>query len=524
MTRTRSRLGLIAIWMLCLAPLSIAQPEEADEAPAQEKKTGLIHKIHAASPGYTLFAPLQSKKTYLVDIDGNVVKTWESELGPGNSAYLLPNGHLVRCAREPENPVFQGGGQGGRIQELDWDGQLVWDWVYSDEHQMQHHDIEVLPNGNLLVIAWERKSASEALAAGRNPDTLGARELWPDKIVEIRAKPPTDAEVVWEWHSWDHLIQDFDESKANYGDPSAHPELIDVNFTSAGGRRGGPGGRQGRGPDGPPDVDDETQERLRALGYLGGDRDRDRQVRSADWMHTNAIAYNAELDQIAISLRNFSEIWIIDHSTTTEQAASHEGGRWGKGGDLLYRWGNPAAYKAGGEEQRQLFGQHDIRWIPKGYPGEGQLLVFNNGDGRGWSSVDQFAPPMGSKGNYLRTTGQKHWGPEYPVWTYVADEKEDFFSSHISGADRLPNGNTLICDGQAGRIFEVTGKGTVVWDYVNGFGGDVSMGGRGGRGRGGRGGRGPGGPMGKTALFRATRYAPDYPGLKALQKEDDAGR
>ncbi|MGC8644373.1 MAG: hypothetical protein ACP5XB_31305, partial [Isosphaeraceae bacterium] len=60
-----------------------------------------------------------------------------------------------------------------------------------------------------------------------------------------------------------------------------------------------------------------------------------------------------ELDQILLSVHSFSEIWIIDHGTTTAEAATHKGGRSGKGGDLLYRWGNPQAYRAGTAADQQ---------------------------------------------------------------------------------------------------------------------------------------------------------------------------
>src|SRR5262249_47592681 len=104
--------------------------------------------------------------------------------------------------------------------------------------------------------------------------------------------------------------------------------------------------------------------------------------KNPDWMHINAVAYNAELDQVVLSSPNFCEIWIIDHGTTSEEARGHTGGHWGKGGDLLYRWGNPQAYRKGSNGEQRLFFQHNIQWIPPGLRGEGHLLVFNNGGRR----------------------------------------------------------------------------------------------------------------------------------------------
>jgi hypothetical protein len=224
----------------------------------------------------------------------------------------------------------------------------------------------------------------------------------------------------------------------------------------------------------------------------------------ADWLHANGIDYNPELDQIVLSLRQFSELWVIDHSTTTAEAAGHSGGNSGKGGDLLYRWGNPQAYGAGDASDQKLFVQHDAQWIEPGLPGEGNILVFNNGDGRpegNYSSVDEIVPPADSSGNYSLTSGQAY-GPVEPTWTYVAPNPTDFFSLFISGAQRLPNGNTLIDDGMHGTLFEVTSEGTIVWKYVN----PVTS-------------AGPlaqGDPVAGNFVFRAYRYAPDFPGLEGM--------
>jgi hypothetical protein len=393
-----------------------------------------------ASGEFNLFTPLGSTTTYLVDNDGDTVYTWASDYTPGNSVYLLENGNLLRTGKTG-SAYFAVGGAGGIVQEIAPDSTVLWEFEYADGYVRQHHDIEPLPNGNVLMIAWEYKTQAEAIAAGRNPSLLWQGELWPDHIIEI---DPTSNSIVWEWHVWDHLIQDYDPTQANYGVVADHPELIDLNFSA-----GGPPG-------------------------------------SADWTHTNAIDYNEAFDQVLLSVRNFSEIWVIDHSTTTAEAAGHSGGNSGQGGDLLYRWGNPQAYDAGSAAEQQFFVQHDAQWIPSGYPGAGNILVFNNGAGRpggNYSSVDEIVPPVDGSGNYT-LAADSAYGPIAPTWTYTADNPTDFYASHISGAQRLVNGNTLICDGPNGTFFEVTPEKDIVWTYDH-----------------------------EGQVFRVTRYAADYPGL-----------
>lgn len=473
--------GFVAmgIQIFLIAPV-FAQPLDRDGVlpagpPREQSKRGLLRREPGAFDGFTLFAPLNSTTTYLVDMDGKQRHTWPSKYTPGQSVTLLDDGSILRCAREPNNRHFQGGGIGGRIERIAADGKVTWELVFVDEQHCQHHDIELLPNGNILILAWEKKSKVDAIASGRDPKKLPANELWPDCVFEVRPSGDNGGEIVWEWHAWDHLIQDFDESKKNFGIVGEHVELIDLNY------------------DMPRRMPRAQRQRLRDVGYMGGaepdedEEDDDRRPpkpprgpggpgrgpgpgkMAADWLHTNAVAYNAKLDQIALSIHNLHEIWIIDHSTTTKEAASHAGGKSGKGGDLLYRWGNPRAYRAGDEKDQTLFAQHDIRWIPEGSPGAGNLLVFNNGEGRpdgAFSSVIEFAAPVDPKGKYQRAAGMA-FGPSKPVWEYTAEKKSNFFSSHISGAERLPNGNTLICSGEPGQIFEVTPAKQLVWDYLN---------------------------------------------------------
>ncbi|MCC6409040.1 MAG: aryl-sulfate sulfotransferase, partial [Planctomycetes bacterium] len=432
-----------------------AAPAQREPAPAIEKR-GVVSRTDAAFPGLNLLAPLHSTSTYLVDLDGAIVHEWKSDAPPGQSVYLRENGHLLRAERV-DNDVFYGGGEGGRVRELALDGTVVWEYVCSDATRRQHHDFTMLPNGHLLLIAWERKSGEQAFEAGRDPSLLAAGELWPDMLLEVELTPPSGGKVVWEWHAWDHLVQERAPTKPNYGKVAEHPELVDVNAD-----------RQPRS-----EAEDAAElEDLRRLGYAGdaprsGDARRGRggPSRGGDWLHTNAVDYEPKLDLIALSVHSLSEVWILDHSTTTAQAASHAGGRYGRGGDLLARFGNPRVHGRGAAKDQFLFGQHNVQWIAAGLPGAGHLLVFDNGQGSasGASSVDEYALDLG-----VESVARGLPTPQR-VWTY---EHPNIDSGHISGAQRLANGNTLICAGETGRLVEVTPKGEVAWDFLSTLRGD----------------------------------------------------
>lgn len=439
--------------LLITTLLTIASAVAQDDKPV-----GLILNESGAFQGYNLFSPLDAGNTYLMDNEGRLLHSWESEYRPANQPYLLENGNLLRAAGYGRggNGTFHGGGAGYRVEEFSWEGEKLWEFVYANDMHLMHHDIAPMPNGNVLILAWEMKTGDEAIAAGRDPK-LVKEELWPEHILEVKPIRPEGAEIVWEWHLWDHLVQDYDDTKDNFGDVAAHPQLVEINPTGHWMDR----------------ISDEEKEQLEALGYLGGDEESEPKKRrggtGADWHHSNAINYNAKLDQIAFSLLGNNELWIIDHSTTTEEAKGHTGGRSGKGGDLLYRWGNPIAYRAGLEQDQQLFAQHDVHWIPDDRPGGGNILVFNNGRGRAdgnYSSIVEIATPLTSQGTYRIEAGQP-FGPAAPTWEYTAPEKKDFYSNFISGAQRLPNGNTLICEGASGTFFEVTPDKEIVWRYVN---------------------------------------------------------
>ncbi len=420
---------------------------------------GLTIKSEGLTEGYLMYPVPNSASVYLINRKGEVVHEWKGNYGV-MGAYLGNDGSLVQNAVDPDFPVFAGGGETGRIQKITWDNKIVWDFEYANEKFHSHHDFTVMPNGNILAIAWEAKTAAEVLAAGRKPKLTPKAGLWPDKIVEIKPEGERGGKIVWEWHIWDHLIQDYDSKKANYGNPADHPELLDINAKDSL----------------PPLISQDSMNILKRTGRAR--RNETPENRGSDVYHLNAIKYNAELDQIAFSSPSLNEIFIIDHSTTTKEAAGHKGGRWGKGGDFLYRWGNPENYRRGDSTNKKLFGQHDIRWIEKGKPGAGNLTVFNNGiphrdrDSMDYSAIHEIAPPKDQKGNYLIEKG-KPFGPEKPVWTYIAQDSVSFWSSFISGSHRMNNGNTFINEGAKGRYFEVTKEGKIVWEYLNPYRGEI---------------------------------------------------
>jgi len=414
-----------------------------------QQTVGLFLNDSLAYDGYTLLMPNSARSTYLLDNCGRVVNKWTSENIPYFSTYLNPEGNLIRATRF--------GATGGGVERYNWEGELIWEYRFHGEGFSQHHDIELLPNGNILILAWESFSQHQCIEAGRDPDLVD-EELRPEFIVEVEPLGTDSANIVWEWHAFDHLIQDHDPTKANYGNPAEHPELMDVNYIG-----------------------------------LGGSYE--------DWLHANYIDYNPELDQIIMNSRNLNEFWIIDHSTTTEEAAGHTGGNSGKGGDILYRWGNPETYRRGTADDRVFYRQHNAHWIPEGRPGAGQIMVFNNGLEREpiqFSSVDVLTPPVDAMGNY-ETPIALPFAPTELYSSYTATPVESMYSARISSAQRLPNGHTLICVGQIGRLFEVDEDGAIYWDYITPLQGSNPI--------------EQGNPIVGNSVFKVARYAPDFEGF-----------
>ncbi len=402
--------------------------------------------------GYTLFAA--GEQSYLIDMEGNIVNIWPI----GRKPRLLENGNILD--QSSSSPLgFRG------FEELDWDGNFVWEYYETRENYHIHHDWMRIFNKKLneyttMYIANKDLTHEECIAAGCDPAGGPYEEAQMDAIVEVDMK----GNVIWEWWFFDHVIQDIDPTKENYvgeGKTIAdYPGKLNLNL---------PGKSVHR-----------------------------------DWLHTNSLDYNEELDQIVFNAVN-GEFYVVDHGNTfipgdpeasMALAASDAG-------DFLYRFGDPARYEQGeppslsqdwtrtSTGNKQIGGSHDVQWIDPGLPGEGHFLIFNNGhylfertpqsyifeingfiDAEGVDTGNYVNPP--DAGYYklqpiLQRSTHKFSKliSKQIVWIYNSKSNQGFFSHVGAGVQRLPNGNTLICASTEGHIFEVTPEGELAWEYIS---------------------------------------------------------
>ncbi|WP_241148080.1 aryl-sulfate sulfotransferase [Lacinutrix jangbogonensis] len=387
-----------------------------------QNTVGTLLNTEDSYNGYTLLSPIRSTETYLINNCGEVINQWSSTFLPGASVYLLEDGSLLRTGKV-NNSEINLGGLGGKIELFDWNGNIIWEYLHSSTTFSQHHDIYPLPNGNILMLSAEIMTQQEAIQAGRDPLLLSDGKLYNEQILELEPVGINQANIVWEWNIKDHLIQDLDINKDNFGIIENNPQLLNINFLNGGNP-------------------------------------------VANWLHINSIQFSETLDQIILSSRKLSEIYIIDHSTTTLEASSSNGGTYNKGGDFLYRWGNLEAYGKGTNANQTLDSQHYPHWIPDSLTDEGKIMIFNNGNSTGISSLEIINPPTSLPGEYIYNT-TNGYGPLTSEWNYTSPIPTDFFSSILSSGQRLPNGNTLICDGDSGYFIEIDNNKDIVWEYVN---------------------------------------------------------
>ena len=354
---------------------------------------------------YILVNDAGANRAYLMDKEAGLVHEWKLSNNIGNDVYLLPDGKVL-ASLESDDPKIDFGGKGGRLQFVAADNTILWDFIYSSEEAETHHDAELLPNGNVIALVWEKRTSAEAVEAG----SMVNIDVYPEAVIEV---DPQTNEIVWEWHAWDHLIQDYDDNRSNFGVVSEHPELIDLNYVST----------------------------TSAWPEENG-----------DIMHANAIAYDPVNDVIFISVNYFSEVWVIDHSTTIEEASGHSGGTFGKGGDLVYRFGNPEAYQ-NSAGTRYFYNNHHPNLLPG--VDYGRLLIYSNGKGQNQSTVFELQLP-----DRFMLIPNADNEPEV-TWSFT---DPDLFAPKVSGAELLSNGNILITEGDYG-IWEVTREKEVVWKF-----------------------------------------------------------
>lgn len=365
-----------------------------------------------AFDGFALYNLGSATTARLIDADEQIAYTWNCPTQFSYAMALKPNGNIVRSAVYGSN-IINTAAVSGRIQELNPAGGVVWDFIYSTADYVTHHDIALMPNGNVLLLAYARKTLTQLQAMGYT----GTLAKYPGRIIEVQQNG-TGGQIVWQWEMNDRFIQYDDPTKPNYMPIAEHPERMDINVAVAGGS--GPGG-------------------------------------GIDWFHENGIDYNEDLDQIAFSARYLSEIFIIDHSTTTAEAAGHTGGNAGRGGDFLFRWGKPTNYGITGTQTIPA-AVHDVKWVQGGAM-DGWISFFNNsGGGLNSSTVDAINPTL-SGYNYPWTPGTV-WGPA----TYGFRHNCIASASGQSSGDLLPNGN-IFCAVSGQYMYEVNSSNQVIWQY-----------------------------------------------------------
>ena len=333
------KLQYLTIWILSML---------ATTAFAQDNTIGtIVYNEDATDAGFNLIYPHNQPDAFLLDMCGNVVHKWENadSLRPANVIYILENSDVMTTYRPAsfQNDAIWAGGGGATIERRTWDNEPIWSFTRNDAEYRLHHDIQPMANGNVLVIAWEQRDSLECIEAGRNPENLTGAGMWSEVVWVIAPGDDGLGEVVWEWAVWDHLVQDFDATKENYGVIADNIDKIDINFGS---------------------VSNAV----------------------ADWLHINAIDFDEFSQHIMLSVPTFNEIWVVDYGNTTP-------------GELKWRWGNPMAYDRGDSTDMKLGYQHHTHWLDLALstnsPDYGKVGVFNNrvqGDTSEYSTVHTLLP------------------------------------------------------------------------------------------------------------------------------------
>lgn len=333
------------------------------------------------------------KEAYLKDKTGKLLNSWSFESKLGNELKLIDQERVFGMFK-PDQVEFSFGGYGGILREFNVNNDIIWEYEVNTSKELLHHDFQIMPNGNILALVWEKFTSEESKELGYKKDG----PIYLEKIIEIEK---STKKIIWEWRSVDHLIQDYDSDAKNYGLIYENPKKIDINYV---------------------DSDD------------------------GDIMHANGLFYDPIKDLIYLSVNFYSEVWVIPHNYNTEETKSNIG-------DLLYRFGNPSTYKS--NDERFFYNNHHPNLVTLDLDSTGNFIIYVNGYNTENSIIYEYSLP-----NVLPIS-VSNWSSIKPIWSY---SNEDLFHGKISGAIRLSNGNTLICEGDFG-YWEVNKEGKIVWKY-----------------------------------------------------------
>src|SRR5215471_14963962 len=406
---------MTAKWFRSAALTAVSQIILA--APSVYPTGTTIYDPERAWNGYTVLSPLNTQAAVVIDMNGNVVKQWEGYVNSaGGPARVLPGGAIMGAAGA--NPPRQ---ESTELVQRDFEGKVLWRFDHNEEIKdrdgktmwasRQHHDWQRddFPSGYYSPGANPNSAAPNILLLTHTnharPNVAGEVMLEDDRLIEIS----WDGKILWKWLASDH-IDDF------HFDKDARAAIAS-----------GSGGNAGRG--------------------------------SFDWLHINSATYVGPNHWYDDGDKRFAPNNVVICSRESSFIAIVA-----RDGSIVWQLGPD--YSASPETRaiRQVIGQHHAHFIPKGLPGAGNLLVFDNGGPSGYGKPSSMA--LDGRGIYARATSRVLEIDPVTLklaWSYTAPT---FFATNISGAQRLPNGNTLITEGPDGRVFEVTNAGAIVWEYV----------------------------------------------------------
>jgi hypothetical protein len=411
--------------------------------------------------GFTVLSPLGTPAVLVIDMNGTVVKRWDGyNNSAGGPARVLPGGDVIAAS---------GAGAGQESVELvhrDFAGNILWRFDRNEQipandgktiwSARQHHDWqrEDFPAGYYSPDARPARTGSNTLILThtnhQRPEVADV-PLQDDRLIEVSPK----GEIVWQWIAGEHIAElGFSE-----------PARAAIRGAGARGGRARGGGARGGGARGDGSRGDAARGGDAGRGGAQGAGGRGAGVGRGgggfDWLHVNSATYVGPNRWFDAGDTRFAPNNVIISSRQANVLAIVA-----RDGKIVWRLGPDFLESEATRAIGQIVGQHHAHFIPKGLPGAGNLLVFDNGGSSGYGQPSGIAP--NGTGVYARSNSRVLEIDPVTlklVWSYSAPGR--FFSTNISGAQRLPNGNTLITAGAGGRLFEVTADARIVWEYLN---------------------------------------------------------